>query len=106
MYLLWSRGSEPIDTSSDYFATPNVSVHDQGMHMLQLLRADIIKVPERNLNQVDIQLDNVKIPAEETTYWCKVQKLGPAFKEKRHIVEVRENYTMPAKNFLQSLTKS
>jgi hypothetical protein len=47
MYIMWSRGNDPIDTSRDFFLTPNVSMHDQGMHMSQLLRADNIKVPEK-----------------------------------------------------------
>lgn len=34
----------------------------------------------------DIVVKNVEIPATDTTYWCKVQKLKDS-KKRRHIVE-------------------
>lgn len=46
----------------------------------------IFKSNYRNIAHIDILVKNVEIPATDTTYWCKVQKLSGATK-KRHIVE-------------------
>lgn len=40
----------------------------------------------RNVEHIDILVRNVEIPATDTTYWCKVQKLQNVTK-RRHIVE-------------------
>lgn len=32
-------------------------------------------------------MENIEIPARDTTYWCKIMKLDPYLKEKRHIIQ-------------------
>jgi dopamine beta-monooxygenase len=40
----------------------------------------------RNVEHFDILLNDIEIPAKDTTYWCKIQKLKDTTK-RRHIVE-------------------
>uniref|UniRef100_A0A336KLX3 CSON010608 protein n=1 Tax=Culicoides sonorensis TaxID=179676 RepID=A0A336KLX3_CULSO len=88
MYVLWTRGIEELDLDSGtYIATPNTTSKDNGMHMVQILRADAIDIPERKLKHIEILLDHVTIPDQETTYWCKVQKIDKIFRKKHHIVQ-------------------
>lgn len=48
MYVLWARGEEELDLDQGTFiATPNTTAKDNGMQMVQILRADAIDVPER-----------------------------------------------------------
>lgn len=48
MYVLWARGDEELDLDrGSYIATPNSTAKDNGMQMVQILRADAIDIPER-----------------------------------------------------------
>lgn len=48
MYVLWARGEDELDLDrSSYIATPNTTAKDNGMQMVQILRADAIDIPER-----------------------------------------------------------
>lgn len=48
MYVLWARGEEELELDQGtYIATPNTTAKDNGMQMVQILRADAIDVPER-----------------------------------------------------------
>lgn len=44
-------------------------------------------LPHRRVEKVEILLEKVKVPPQETTYWCKVQKLDKMFSRKHHIVQ-------------------
>ena len=46
MYVLWARGKHKLELKDDKFPFPKVYPHDSGMQMLQLLRADKLKIPE------------------------------------------------------------
>lgn len=79
-----------------------------GMIMVQLLRADKLEIPEklilkllsispstiidifRNVKEVTIKLNKIKVPATDTTYWCRIQKLDDFVKTKHHIVQVNQ----------------
>lgn len=45
MYIYWIRGEDELDFSGD-FALPDIPDANSGMTHLQLLRADVINVPE------------------------------------------------------------
>lgn len=48
MYVLWGRGVEELDLDrGSYIPTPNMTAKDNGMNMVQILRADAIDIPER-----------------------------------------------------------
>lgn len=37
--------------------------------------------------EVDVTLEEVTIPAKDTTYWCHIQKLDDFIQQKQHIVQ-------------------
>lgn len=65
---------------------------DRGMVRAQLIRADVPEGPPEDAEKVEIRASNVKVPSDETTYWCHVQKLPETLFNKHHVVEV--NYTV------------
>ncbi|XP_035789242.1 tyramine beta-hydroxylase-like [Anopheles albimanus] len=104
MYAVWLRSHELLDLATNWTLMPNVSQHDGGSLPVQLLRADQIRVPEQQPKQqskqqpkqhqpnavrsVEIRLDRVAVPADETTYWCRIQRLEPwLLAAKHHIVQ-------------------
>lgn len=42
---------------------------------------------DREITKIDVRLKDVEIPAQETTYWCHVQKLSAVARRKHHIVQ-------------------
>jgi dopamine beta-monooxygenase len=61
----------------------------KGMQRVQLLKAERpqVKLPDK-VSEVDVLVDKVKVPAEETTYWCHVMKIPLDLSSKHHIVRV------------------
>ncbi|KAJ6638977.1 Tyramine beta-hydroxylase [Pseudolycoriella hygida] len=110
MYVLWSQTNETVDIAQNSEIAPksimreNFSSHhanmssanNGGMVMVQLLRADKLEIPEKNVQEVSITLNKVKVPAKETTYWCRVQKLKDFIKTKHHIVQFEPIITTPS----------
>lgn len=47
MYLLWARGQNKLLLDGSHIPKPNVTHGDEGMQMVQVLRADSIDVPEK-----------------------------------------------------------
>lgn len=48
MYVLWARGEDELDLDTGTFIpTPNTTTKDNGMQMVQILRADAIDIPEK-----------------------------------------------------------
>ncbi|CAO1392504.1 unnamed protein product [Diamesa serratosioi] len=86
MFIYWMRGIELLDLDSSGFEVPDVAEIDMGMTHVQILRADSLQIPEKNVQHFDITLKDVEIPSTDTTYWCKIQKLRDTDK-KRHIVQ-------------------
>ncbi|XP_058445069.1 tyramine beta-hydroxylase isoform X1 [Malaya genurostris] len=86
MYVVWMRGRKELDFSANWTLLPKISKSDQGVLPVQILRADAIEVPEEKslVKKLDIRLDQAIIPAVETTYWCKVQRLEPWLAQKKH----------------------
>lgn len=56
-----------------------------GMKQVQLVKSSYYRVNVDSHSTLEITNDNAKIPATDTTYWCKVYKLAEEFKEKHHI---------------------
>ncbi|XP_054744075.1 tyramine beta-hydroxylase [Anastrepha obliqua] len=95
MYIVWARGESRLALEDYQFPFPNVSSHESGIKMMQLLRADKILIPETNLKTVRVALENVTVPSKETTYWCHIQKLDDSFASKQHIVQFEPIITSP-----------
>ncbi|XP_004530932.1 tyramine beta-hydroxylase [Ceratitis capitata] len=95
MYIIWARGESSLALEDYQFPLPNVSTHESGVKMMQLLRADKILIPEGNLKTIQVTLENVTVPAKETTYWCHIQKLDESFAAKQHIVQFEPLITSP-----------
>lgn len=88
MYIIWGHGHQDFDLSTGLeksFLKPNA----EGMVRLQLLRADKLTIPEHDqIMSTGIVLHNVEIPAQETTYFCVIQKLPMVLQgAKHHIVQ-------------------
>lgn len=47
MYLLWARGQDELELDKSHIPTPNATHENEGMQMVQVLRADAIDVPEK-----------------------------------------------------------
>uniref|UniRef100_A0A1B0D5V1 Uncharacterized protein n=1 Tax=Phlebotomus papatasi TaxID=29031 RepID=A0A1B0D5V1_PHLPP len=85
MYIAWGRGQDDFDLTE---SIDKDTLHPlaSGVTMIQLLRADKIVIPEKTVSNVEIVLDKVTIPNQETTYWCLVQKLPEFLWHKKHHV--------------------
>uniref|UniRef100_A0A8D8CEN9 Tyramine beta-hydroxylase n=2 Tax=Culex pipiens TaxID=7175 RepID=A0A8D8CEN9_CULPI len=88
MYVVWMRGKKELDFGRNWTVMPEIRKGDRGVLQAQILRADTITIPEAKSvsKKVDIKLDKVAIPAVETTYWCKVQRLESWLAAKKHHV--------------------
>ena len=66
----------------------NVATHNPELQRVQLLKSQLPD-PEfpKDTKTFTMNVKNVEIPAQETTYWCNTQKL-PDLKEKHHIIQV------------------
>ncbi|XP_025419900.1 dopamine beta-hydroxylase-like [Sipha flava] len=83
-HLVWMMGGGPL------FAVDGLLVSQaraKGMQRVQLLKAERpqVKLPDK-VSEVDVLADKVKVPAEETTYWCHVMKIPLDLSSKHHIV--------------------
>ncbi|XP_040169352.1 tyramine beta-hydroxylase [Anopheles arabiensis] len=90
MYIVWLRSNALLEWSNNSTIIPKHSTKNQGVLPVQLLRADKIRIPETGqiLKKLDVRLNNVSVPAAETTYWCKIQQLDPWLTNaKHHIVQ-------------------
>lgn len=47
------------------------------------------------MKTIQVTLENVTVPAKETTYWCHIQKLDESFATKQHIVQFEPIITSP-----------
>lgn len=53
MYVTWARGTEELDLENGEINSPNTT-QDGGMHMIQLLKADSLDVPEKWVVYIEI----------------------------------------------------
>lgn len=92
-HVIWSRGKEHLVSPKGLNVTVSTR-DDHGMvrvNLLKNLQANN-KLPN-HVKPLDLLAEKVKVPAEETTYWCRVFKLPNEFlKQKHHIYQVKINY--------------
>ncbi|CAH1109286.1 unnamed protein product [Psylliodes chrysocephalus] len=85
-HIVWSRGYTHLYqvNAMNISSTEN----DHGMVRVELLKNTNAnsKLPSY-VKVLDILVDKVKVPSEETTYWCRVVKLSDDFKRKHHIYQ-------------------
>ncbi|XP_053655726.2 dopamine beta-hydroxylase [Cherax quadricarinatus] len=84
-HVVWSWGSGPLYRLDGVLAKGDQT----GLTRVQLLKA---VPPETHRDQdnsqlLEVRARKVEVPAEETTYWCTVQKLPDIFQEKHHVLE-------------------
>ncbi|XP_026479444.1 tyramine beta-hydroxylase-like, partial [Ctenocephalides felis] len=85
-HIVWARGRGLILSPSGINVTEAKST-DRGMVRAQLLRADVPPGPPADAENLEVKASKVKVPADETTYWCHVQKLPASLTRKHHVVE-------------------
>ncbi|KAK9881470.1 hypothetical protein WA026_016354 [Henosepilachna vigintioctopunctata] len=73
------------------FNLNNISRENKGMIRVTLLKNSYVSVLPTHVHQLNVLVDKVQIPAEETTYWCSVRKLPSKFKQKHHIYQFESN---------------
>jgi hypothetical protein len=85
-HVVWARGRGPL------FRLEGLNVSGaahSGMQRAQLLKNS--RPPPshpRDTWRHDILNSEVKVPADDTTYWCHVHRLPPALRTKHHVVQV------------------
>lgn len=52
-----------------------------------LLSFVLLLPPRSDLKHIEITLEKAPVPAQETTYWCHVQRLDDLIKDRLHIVQ-------------------
>ncbi|XP_019640548.1 PREDICTED: dopamine beta-hydroxylase-like [Branchiostoma belcheri] len=75
----------------DITAVSDLNLGDMRMRVgtkrLQLLKSDVVTPPlPPDVTSFDIRVNQAKIPAKETTYWCRTQQL-PTLPKKVHILQ-------------------
>ncbi|GLV45599.1 Tyramine beta hydroxylase [Carabus blaptoides fortunei] len=87
VHLVWARGTGPVYQISGLNINTSLP-HDRGMARVQLLKntMDNVVFPP-DVNKLDILAHEVKVPKDETTYWCHVHRLPAELKKKHHIVQ-------------------
>ncbi|XP_066249542.1 tyramine beta-hydroxylase isoform X1 [Euwallacea similis] len=90
-HIVWSRGSERLVSPKGLNITAS-SKENFGMIRVSLLKNlhANTELPS-HVEAEDFLTDQVKVPAEETTYWCKVFKLKEKFLRKHHIYQYEAN---------------
>lgn len=87
-HIVWNRGKETLYKVNGL----NISSlpEDSGMTRVQLLKNTNFDITLLDyVNTLDIVTKDVKIPEDETTYWCHVFKLPDEYKKKHHIYQVQ-----------------
>lgn len=103
MHLVWARGKGPVYQISGLNINTSLP-HDRGMTRVQLLKntMDNVVFP-RDVSKLDILAHEVKVPKDETTYWCHVHRLPEELKKKHHVVQVE---TRIISYFIKELSSS
>ena len=76
-----------------------------GHSLLRIVRPVPELTDEDDLRILDIQHSEIKLPDDDTTYWCSVHKLPEDFTEKHHSVQVIHFNPLKINfNFLELIT--
>ncbi|XP_050695852.1 dopamine beta-hydroxylase-like [Eriocheir sinensis] len=83
-HVVWSWGTGPLYRLSGVLAAGDQT----GLVRVELLKPSLPLAPEDDEAQVlEVRSQKVKVPAEETVYWCTVERLPDVFAEKRHVLQ-------------------
>ncbi|KAF7378854.1 hypothetical protein HZH66_015088 [Vespula vulgaris] len=84
-HIVWLKGRGPLTSLAGLKINDSKS---SGMARTELLRVTH-KKPKfpSNAWQYDVTVKGVKVPNNETTYWCRVFKLPSPLKQKHHILQ-------------------
>ncbi|XP_045624015.2 dopamine beta-hydroxylase [Procambarus clarkii] len=82
-HVVWAWGEGPLYRLAGVLAKGDQT----GMVRVQLLKPSLPQPALDDCQVLEVRAVKVEVPAEETTYWCSVQKLPDAFHEKHHILE-------------------
>ncbi|XP_056637105.1 tyramine beta-hydroxylase isoform X2 [Diorhabda sublineata] len=89
-HIVWSRGNHNLykPEGINISFTPD----NHGMVRVNLLKNTKVNyyLPS-HVKIFDFLNDKVEVPAEETTYWCRIIKLPEEFKKKHHIYQYGAN---------------
>ncbi|XP_060535970.1 tyramine beta-hydroxylase [Cylas formicarius] len=90
-HIVWSRGQHRL------YQAKGVNVSVSGREHFGMVRVHLLKNTETDdklppyVQVLDLLVDKVKVPAVETTYWCKVFKLPREYGQKHHIYQFEAN---------------
>ncbi|CAH8631914.1 unnamed protein product [Dicrocoelium dendriticum] len=76
--------------------SPNQLIAMAGAEQLELIMSGSksSETQRRDAHTFDLTVQNVQIPAVQTTYWCRVTQL-PRFEKKHHIIRVSQQFIEP-----------
>ncbi|CAB0036772.1 unnamed protein product, partial [Trichogramma brassicae] len=84
-HLVWLKGAGPLASLA------GLSLQDaksRGMSRTELLRWHKPKPAfPSDAWRYEIKADRVQVPSQETTYWCRVQKLPATLRRKHHVLQ-------------------
>ncbi|KAF5286084.1 hypothetical protein FQA39_LY16430 [Lamprigera yunnana] len=85
-HIVWSKGNHRLyQLNGLNISTTN---EDNGMVRVQLLKNTHMNTKSPlNSKTVEILTTKVRVPAVDTTYWCKVHKLPNEYYNKHHVVQ-------------------
>ncbi|XP_008559438.1 dopamine beta-hydroxylase isoform X2 [Microplitis demolitor] len=86
-HIVWSKGTGPLSSLNGLNVVNNAI--SSGMSRTELLRMVAYQRPKFPPDTWKYQLlaDHVNIPDVETTYWCRVEKLPKALRQKHHVLQ-------------------
>ncbi|CAH0585570.1 unnamed protein product [Chrysodeixis includens] len=85
VHVVWARGNDKLFTSKN-LCLPCTASTDHGFVRVRLMTP--LRKAKAKGQELHIHATNVKVPADDTTYWCKVVKLPDSMTEKpHHIIE-------------------
>ncbi|XP_014231771.1 tyramine beta-hydroxylase [Trichogramma pretiosum] len=84
-HLVWLKGAGPLASLA------GLSLQDaksRGMSRTELLRWHKPKPAfPSDAWRYEVKADRVQVPSQETTYWCRVQKLPATLRRKHHVLQ-------------------
>ncbi|XP_057321265.1 tyramine beta-hydroxylase [Microplitis mediator] len=86
-HIVWSKGTGPLSSLNGLNVVNNAI--SSGMSRTELLRMVAYQRPKFPPDTWKYQLlaDHVNVPDVETTYWCRVEKLPKALRQKHHVLQ-------------------
>lgn len=84
-HSIWYDNNSELWECKNIDDSRNWGQDDDNFNFVTPFHSSPLSLTFRNVQHVDIRVTNVEIPAADTTYYCKIQKLHGTEK-KRHIV--------------------